>query len=141
MKENIGQLELALKEAKQPKGRLDILLKLIKALSDKDIVRCEAWANEAIELAEELGGRLALARSREGLGMALWKLAEYTASMEKYDLALDAFLALGDHYGMAKCYIGKGIICGTLTEYKTAILNRPWQQVKRLGARNFRPPL
>ncbi|MBL4587526.1 MAG: tetratricopeptide repeat protein [Flavobacteriales bacterium] len=121
MKEELGQLELALKQDQQPAERLNTLLQILEAVDGMDLPRSEMLANKAIGLATQLNAPASLAKAHGHAAAALWKLAEYAQSMEHYDKALDKYLALGDMHGVAKCYIGKGIICGSLDEYRTSL--------------------
>lgn len=114
-------MERSLEEAKDDAERLEILLQLLKHHNNDDFV--EGWkrADEALELSEKLNDRAANARTRESFANILWKLAEYSQSIEYFEQALDKYLGLGDLYGVARCYSGMGIISGTMEQYRVAL--------------------
>jgi len=101
--------------------RLNTLLENLNIHKDENFV--EGWriGIDALDLATEIGSRSGMAQAHEGLANVLWKLAEYSQSIEHFELALDKFLGMGDLYGVARCYCGMGIISGTLEDYRTAL--------------------
>ena len=117
----MDELERILQEAKGDEQRLEALLNVLASYKNKGFV--EGWkvGVEALELAVKTENRKGTARAHEGLATVLWKLAEYSSSIEHFEQALDQYLGLGDLYAVARCYCGMGIISGTLEEYRTAI--------------------
>lgn len=118
---DIDNLERSLKEANDDFTRLEILLQMIRVLKDDDFVEGWKCANDALELSKKLNDRGANASAHEGFANILWKLAEYSQSIEYFEQALDKYLGLGDLYGVARCYCGMGIISGTMEQYRTAL--------------------
>lgn len=118
---NLDKLKRILRESEGDEQRLEALLEVLTTYKNKDFV--EGWkvGTEALELAVKTENREGVARAHEGLATLLWKLAEYTASIEHFEQALDQYLGLGNLYAVARCYSGMGIIFGTLEEYRTAI--------------------
>ncbi len=121
MNKNIEELERSLKDASTDTERLEALLGLLLAHKDDDFVEGWKFGTEAVELANLLNDRNALASAHEGLANVLWKLAEYSQSVAHFEQALDKYLGLGDLYAVARCYCGMGIISGALQEYRTAL--------------------
>lgn len=119
--EELHTLERILGEPEGDEQRLEALLAALLFHKNADFV--EGWkvGTEALELATGIGQREGVARAHEGLAAVLWKLAEYSMSIEHFEQALDQYLGLGDLHGVARCYCGMGIISGTLEEYRTAI--------------------
>lgn len=118
---DIDNLERSLKEANDDFTRLEILLQMVRVLKDDDFVEGWKCANEALELSRKLNDRSATASALEGFANILWKLAEYSQSIEYFEQALDKYLGLGELYGVARCYCGMGIISGTMEQYRTAL--------------------
>jgi len=101
--------------------KLTAMLEALTVHKEKNFV--EGWkvGIDALDLATEIDSRSGMAQAHEGLANVLWKLAEYSQSIEHFELALDKFLGMGDLYGVARCYCGMGIISATLEEYRTAL--------------------
>lgn len=118
---DIDNLERSLEEANDDATRLEILLQMVRILKDDDFVEGWKCANEALDLSEKLNDRSANASAHEGFANILWKLAEYSQSIEYFEQALDKYLGLGELYGVARCYCGMGIISGTMEQYRTAL--------------------
>ena len=119
--ENSHNLDLKLEEAEDSKQRLAAMLELLLVYKNENFV--EGWkvGNDALNLATELDNREGVAAANEGLANVLWKLAEFSTSIEHFEKALDQYLGLGDLHGAARCYCGMGIISGSLEEYRTSI--------------------
>lgn len=101
--------------------KLQLLLELVDLLRDENFIKACEYAHEAIELAEKLSDAKANARAREGLANSLWKMSEYQESIIQFQAALDLKLGLSDHYGVAQCYCGMGIVSGILEQNDVAL--------------------
>jgi tetratricopeptide (TPR) repeat protein len=121
MNKNIEELERSLEQSENDAERLEALLALLLAHKDDDFVEGWKFGTEALELAKLLKNRNSVASAHEGLANVLWKLAEYSQSVEHFEEALDRYLGLGDLHAVARCYCGMGIISGSLQEYRTAL--------------------
>ncbi|MFT6209629.1 MAG: tetratricopeptide (TPR) repeat protein [Bacteroidia bacterium] len=101
--------------------KLDAMLEVLTVDKEKNFV--EGWkvGIDALDLATKIDSRSGMAQAHEGLATVLWKLAEYSQSIQHFESALDKFLGMGDLYGVARCYCGMGIISATLEEYRTAL--------------------
>ena len=86
MKEELSQLELALKQDQQPAERLNTLLQILEAVDGMDLPRSEMLANKAIGLATQLNAPASLAKAHGHAAAALWKLAEYFSAEEFLNL-------------------------------------------------------
>ena len=101
--------------------KLEVLVQLVELLKEENFVKACEHANQAIELAEKLGDVRSNACARKGLGSSLWKMLEYEESILQFQAALDMYLVLSDHCGMAQCYSGMGVISGILEQNDTAL--------------------
>ena len=101
--------------------KLEVLIQLVELLKDENFIKACEYAHEAIELAEKLSDAKANARAREGLANSLWKMSEYQESIIQFQAALDLKLGLSDHYGVAQCYCGMGIVSGILEQNDVAL--------------------
>lgn len=117
----IIELEKKLAVAKDKPEQLSTLLQLLDLLAQSDYVEGWRYGHQALELAGQLGDRMSLSAAHEDLANCLWKLAEYSDSMDHYEKALDYYLSLGDLYGAARCYSGLGIVAGTMENFKASL--------------------
>ncbi|MCB9187075.1 MAG: tetratricopeptide repeat protein [Flavobacteriales bacterium] len=121
MSQKVIELENELGATSDKVERLAILLELLDHLTVSDYVEGWRYGHQALELAEQLGDRVSVAAAHEDLANCLWKLAEYSESIDHYENALDNFLSLGDLYGAARCYSGLGIVAGSLENYRASL--------------------
>jgi len=119
--EQLQHIEQQLAAVTDPQLRLQHMLQLLTFYDDNDFVKCWVMADEANELAQLTNDRYAIAKSNEHAASALWKLAEHTKSIHRYEMALDNYLSIGHLHGAARCYCGIGIVCGSLEDYRMAL--------------------
>lgn len=62
-----------------------------------------------------------IANSERALGVATYLLTEYQGAMEHYMEALDGFQAIGDDFGIAKCYNSIGLCLSSMKNYEAAL--------------------
>lgn len=118
---DLNQLEANLEMATEDQERLEAMLVLLEAYQDSEYVEGWKLAMEAMGLANHLNHRLGIAKAHHGLANCLWKLSEYSESLDHFEQSLDKYLGLGDLHSVAKCYCGMGIVCGTLEEHQTSL--------------------
>lgn len=117
----VENLENVLKQASSPKEEMDALLALSDYHTDHELVDGWNYGKRALRVAETLNDRDKISRANELIAMSLRKLTEYPEALTHFELALDSYLSSGDLYGVARCYCGMGIVCGSMEEYRTSL--------------------
>ncbi len=117
----LDKLNASYAKAQSKKEKLAAILELADYYSGHEYVKGWKAATEALELATKLDDSLSKAKAYEALANSSWKLAEYTLSLEHYANGLEIYRTANNEHGVARCFCGMGIICGTLEEYSTAL--------------------
>lgn len=101
--------------------RVDLLNQLALSLYGSDPDQCQAYATEALALAQQLAYPLGIATSFKNIGVAHWARAEYEPATKYFLQAAEQFGLIGDQPGMARCYNNLGVVSQTQAHYLTAL--------------------
>lgn len=125
MPTDIRELKVKLKAllngpTQQPQA-LEIMFQLVEMLKNTSIPEAWSIAREASCLAKKLNNEKRSAEAHLTVADCSWKMAQMSLSVEHYESALNIFLHLQDHEGIARCYNGLGIVSAETGELEQAM--------------------
>lgn len=112
-----NKLKRVLREANQEQERLKLLFQLFERLKNTDIAEAWAFAREALCMAQEQKDEQGMADAHLAMADCLWKMAQISLAVEHYELALNIYVNLQDHEGVARCFSGMGIVSAETGEF------------------------
>jgi tetratricopeptide (TPR) repeat protein len=115
------KLKVLLNEPTKQTQALEISFQLVEMLKNTSI--SEAWSvsREALHMAQKLNNEKRSADAHLNMADCSWKMAQMSLAVEHYESALNIFLHLQDHAGIARCYSGMGIVSAETGELEQAL--------------------
>lgn len=101
--------------------RVDILNELAFQLWNSDPEATLKYANEALEISEDLSDKKRLALAHKVLGIHFWSVSDYDKSLDNYYEALELLRELKDTEGQATIHNNIGIVFWDREEFEQAI--------------------